>query len=130
MNKREFVDIAKLIILIFAQLRKRVLLQYLFFLLQLKQRFANLPEGVKIISSKAFRSLNFRISERNLGGKFPTGLIAILFANYVNLCVHSIVSVAQLLFLALNNCRCIVVKTKCKKRKQCHVFKFTQTLVV
>lgn len=31
---------------------------------QLKQRFANLPDGVKIISSKNFCPLNFRINRR------------------------------------------------------------------
>lgn len=35
---------------------------------QLKQRFANLKEGARIISSKAFCPLNFRITDRNLGG--------------------------------------------------------------
>ncbi|VEL18946.1 unnamed protein product [Protopolystoma xenopodis] len=34
---------------------------------QLKLRFANLREGAKIISSKAFCPLNFRITDRNLG---------------------------------------------------------------
>ncbi|CAH8624456.1 unnamed protein product [Schistosoma haematobium] len=34
---------------------------------QLKQRFANLKEGARIISSKAFCPLNFRITDRNLG---------------------------------------------------------------
>lgn len=34
---------------------------------QLKLRFANLKEGAKIISSKAFCPLNFRITDRNLG---------------------------------------------------------------
>lgn len=34
---------------------------------QLKQRFANMKEGAKIVSSKAFCPLNFRITERNLG---------------------------------------------------------------
>nr|VZI47511.1 unnamed protein product [Spirometra erinaceieuropaei] len=33
---------------------------------QLKERFANLKEGAKIIASKAFCSLNFRISDRKL----------------------------------------------------------------
>ncbi|VDL97768.1 unnamed protein product [Schistocephalus solidus] len=36
---------------------------------QLKERFANLKEGAKIIASKAFCSLNFRISDRKLDGK-------------------------------------------------------------
>ena len=34
---------------------------------QLKQRFANMKEGAKIVSSKAFCPLNFRITDRNLG---------------------------------------------------------------
>ena len=32
-------------------------------------RFANMKEGAKIISSKAFCPLNFHITERNLSGK-------------------------------------------------------------
>jgi len=36
--------------------------------LQLKLRFANMKEGAKIISSKAFCPLNFHITERNLSG--------------------------------------------------------------
>jgi len=35
---------------------------------QLKIRFANMKEGAHIVSSKAFCPLNFRISDRNLGG--------------------------------------------------------------
>jgi hypothetical protein len=34
----------------------------------LKQRFADMKDGAKIISSKAFCSLNFRITDRNLSG--------------------------------------------------------------
>jgi len=36
---------------------------------QLKMRFANMKEGAKIISSKAFCPLNFHITERNLSGR-------------------------------------------------------------
>jgi len=36
---------------------------------QLKTRFANMKEGAKIVSSRAFCSLNFHISDRNLSGK-------------------------------------------------------------
>jgi len=36
---------------------------------QLKMRFANMREGAKIISSKAFCPLNFHITERNLSGR-------------------------------------------------------------
>ena len=36
---------------------------------QLKLRFANMKEGAKIVSSKAFCPLNFRITDRNLSGK-------------------------------------------------------------
>ena len=39
------------------------------FFLQLKLRFANMKEGAKIVSSKAFCPLNFRITERNLSGR-------------------------------------------------------------
>jgi len=35
---------------------------------QLKTRFANMKEGAKIVSSRAFCSLNFHISDRNLSG--------------------------------------------------------------
>lgn len=37
---------------------------------QLKERFANLKEGAKIVSSKAFAPLNFKITNRNLNGKW------------------------------------------------------------
>lgn len=36
---------------------------------QLKLRFANMREGAKIVSSKAFCPLNFRITDRNLSGE-------------------------------------------------------------
>lgn len=36
---------------------------------QLKNRFTSLKEGAKIISSKAFCPLKFRITDRNLDGK-------------------------------------------------------------
>jgi len=35
---------------------------------QLKIRFANMKEGAKIISSRAFCALNFHITNRNLSG--------------------------------------------------------------
>ena len=35
---------------------------------KLKERFATLPEGVKIISSAEFRPINFRITTRNITG--------------------------------------------------------------
>ncbi|KAL3315436.1 Histone-lysine N-methyltransferase, H3 lysine-79 specific [Cichlidogyrus casuarinus] len=35
---------------------------------QLKERFQNLREGARIVSSKEFCPLNFRITDRNLGG--------------------------------------------------------------
>lgn len=34
----------------------------------LKQRFAEMKDCAKIVSSKAFCSLNFRITDRNLSG--------------------------------------------------------------
>jgi hypothetical protein len=37
---------------------------------QLKLRFANMREGAKIVSSKAFCPLNFRITDRNLSGEY------------------------------------------------------------
>jgi len=37
--------------------------------MQLKTRFANMKEGAKIVSSRAFCSLSFHISDRNLSGK-------------------------------------------------------------
>ena len=39
-------------------------------LLQLKLRFANMKEGAKVVSSKAFCPLNFRITDRNLSGTY------------------------------------------------------------
>ena len=35
---------------------------------QLKLRFQNLKEGARIVSSKAFAPVNFRITDRNLTG--------------------------------------------------------------
>lgn len=35
---------------------------------QLKLRFQNLKEGARIVSSKAFAPVNFRITDRNLSG--------------------------------------------------------------
>lgn len=35
----------------------------------LKQRFADLKDGARIVSSRSFCPLNFRMSERNLSGK-------------------------------------------------------------
>lgn len=46
-----------------------VILNAYTFFLQLKLRFANMKEGAKIVSSKAFCPLNFRITERNLSGR-------------------------------------------------------------
>ena len=37
---------------------------------QLKERFSELPDSSRIVSSKAFCPLNFRITDRNLSGKF------------------------------------------------------------
>lgn len=36
----------------------------------LKERFADLKDGTRIVSSKSFCPLNFRITDRNLTGKF------------------------------------------------------------
>lgn len=36
---------------------------------QLKERFADLRDGARIVSSKSFCPLNFRITDRNLSGK-------------------------------------------------------------
>ena len=36
---------------------------------RLKQRFNDLKDGARIVSSKAFCPLNFRITDRNLSGK-------------------------------------------------------------
>lgn len=38
--------------------------------LKLSKMFENLPDGARILSSKAFCPYNFRISNRNLDGKF------------------------------------------------------------
>lgn len=35
---------------------------------QLKERFADLRDGARIVSSKSFCPLNFRITDRNLSG--------------------------------------------------------------
>lgn len=36
---------------------------------QLKERFADLRDGARIVSSKSFCPLNFRITDRNLSGR-------------------------------------------------------------
>lgn len=38
----------------------------------LKERFADLKDGARIVSSKSFCPLNFRITDRNLSGKCLT----------------------------------------------------------
>jgi Histone methylation protein DOT1. len=38
----------------------------------LKERFADLKDGARIVSSKSFCPLNFRITDRNLSGKYLT----------------------------------------------------------
>lgn len=38
-------------------------------LLYFTERFADLRDGARIVSSKAFCPLNFRITDRNLSGK-------------------------------------------------------------
>lgn len=38
----------------------------------LKERFADLKDGAKIVSSKSFCPLNFRITDRNLSGKIKS----------------------------------------------------------
>lgn len=40
--------------------------------LELKERFNDMKEGAKIVSSKAFCPLNFRINDRALKGYFNT----------------------------------------------------------
>lgn len=37
----------------------------------LKERFADLKDGARIVSSKSFCPLNFRITDRNLSGMTP-----------------------------------------------------------
>lgn len=37
---------------------------------QLKERFADLKDGARIVSSKSFCPLNFRITDRNLSGRY------------------------------------------------------------
>lgn len=46
---------------------------------QLKLRFANLKEGCRIISSKAFVPINFRITDRNLSGEEKILMIYFMF---------------------------------------------------
>lgn len=48
---------------------------------QLKERFADLRDGARIVSSKSFCPLNFRITDRNLSGIF----IIYLFLNFINI---------------------------------------------
>lgn len=38
----------------------------------LKERFADLKDGARIVSSKSFCPLNFRITDRNLTGEFSS----------------------------------------------------------
>jgi H3 lysine-79-specific histone-lysine N-methyltransferase len=42
----------------------------------LKERFADLKDGARIVSSKSFCPLNFRITDRNLSGECLTVLLS------------------------------------------------------
>lgn len=54
----------------------------------LKQRFADLKDGARIVSSRSFCPLNFRMSERNLSGKIIdfilNSFIVFMFINLIN----------------------------------------------
>lgn len=41
----------------------------------LKERFADLKDGARIVSSKSFCPLNFRITDRNLSGEFTMNVV-------------------------------------------------------
>lgn len=56
--------------------------------MQLKMRFANMKEGARIISSKAFCPLNFHITERNLSGR--CSLCAVLSRIFVCSIISSV----------------------------------------
>ena len=47
-------------------------------------RFSSMKEGAKIVSSKAYCPLNFRISDRNLSGKnvLPSSTHSVLFSEF------------------------------------------------
>lgn len=47
----------------------------------LKQRFADLKDGARIVSSRSFCPLNFRMSERNLSGNYLIVIKSILIRN-------------------------------------------------
>ena len=95
------------------------------YMLQLKLRFANLKEGARIISSKAFCPLNFRISDRNLGGKISISLylslssLSLFIVHYLSLSfiislhlslslfisrLHSLSSLSLSLYLSIYIC--------------------------
>ena len=58
----------------------------------LKDIFADLNDGARIFSSKSFCALNFRITDRNLSGKFWLSMLRALFG----ISVHSIFQEALL----------------------------------
>jgi len=53
---------------------------------QLKLRFANLKEGCRIVSSKAFAQTNFRISDRNLSGNGGASVRTAVVLNLKGVC--------------------------------------------
>ena len=52
----------------------------------LKERFADLKDGARIVSSKSFCPLNFRITDRNLSGEY-------VFEMLTSICDHRFVIV-------------------------------------
>lgn len=54
----------------------------------LKKRFEDLKDGARIVSSKPFSPLNFRISDRNLNGRIPSPL-NLYIVSFISLHRHS-----------------------------------------
>lgn len=58
---------------------------------RLKAIFENLRDGARILSSKAFCALNFRISHRNLSGMFAFYAILLVLIIFIYLFILSII---------------------------------------
>lgn len=63
---------------------------------QLKLRFADLRDGARIVSSKSFCPLNFRITDRNL-----TGNVFLLLKGMGGFRVYSIILIPQFLQISV-----------------------------
>ncbi len=73
----------------------------------LKERFADLKDGARIVSSKSFCPLNFRITDRNLSGTFIVAFCSNFLSYFIGRVVPSLVNFSPkiILFGTLDLCR-------------------------